>query len=237
MLTCRPLYKLANRKNMDLKEIKFGYFMKNVPILSKHQQMKQFLDKKEAFFKRLHEIFQNVVDLGTNFDYHTSQAAVDLLTDEEINQNNLPELLFHSLNNKVKPCKSYSFDNQALPFDSPSFLFLLHLNISSLQAHFDELNEFLLDLPNSPAIIFVSETRINIAPQISNVLPGCTFIHHPSPTRAGGIGAYIKSSLIFSIKDNFSLNVQGCEDLWTSTKFPGLKSNYVFCRNLSSPLQ
>ena len=88
-----------------------------------------------------------VVDLGTNFDYHTSQAAVDLLTDEEINQNNLPVLLFHSLNNKVKPCKSYNFDNQALPFDSPSSLFILHLNISSLQAHFDELNEFLQQTP------------------------------------------------------------------------------------------
>ena len=169
-----------------------------------------------------------VVDLGTNFDYHTSQAAVDLLTDEEINQNNLPELLFHSLNNKVKPCKTYNFDNQALPFDSPSSLFILHLNISSLQAHFDELNEFLLNFPNPPAIIFLSETRINIAPQISNVLPGYTFIHHPSPTRAGGVGAYIKSSLIFSIKDNLSLNVQGCEDLWISIDFPGLKSKYVF---------
>ena len=154
-----------------------------------------------------------VVDLGTNFDYHTSQAAVDLLTDEEINQNNLPELLFHSLNNKVKPCKSYNFDNQALPFDSPSSLYILHLNISSLQVHFDELNEFLLNFPKPPAIIFLSETRINIAPQISNVLPGYTFLHHPSPTRAGDVGTYIKSSLIFSIKDNLSLNVQGCEDL------------------------
>ena len=65
-----------------------------------------------------------VVDLGTNFDYHTSQAAVDLLTDEEINQNNLPELLFHSLNNKVKPCKSCNFDNQALPFDRQSFFLI-----------------------------------------------------------------------------------------------------------------
>ena len=169
-----------------------------------------------------------VVDLGTNFDYHTSQAAVDLLTDEEINQDNLPELLFHSLNNKVKPCKSYNFDNQALPFNSPSSLFILHLNIFSLQAHFDELNEFLLNFPNLPAIIFLSETRINIAPQISNVLPGYTFIHHPSPTRAGGLGAYIKSSLIFSIKDNLSLNVQKCEDLSISIDFPGLKSKYVF---------
>ena len=154
-----------------------------------------------------------VVDLGTNFYYHTSQAAVDLLTDEEINQNNLPVLLFHSLNNRVKPCKSYNFDNQALPFESPSSLFILHLNISSLQVHLDELNEFLLNFRNPPAIIFFCETRINIAPQISNVLPGHTFIHHPSPTRTGGVGAYIKRSLIFSIKDNLSLNVLGCEDL------------------------
>ena len=85
-----------------------------------------------------------------------------------------------------------------------------------------------LNFPNPPAIIFLSETRINIAPQISNVLPGYTFIYHPSPTRAGGVGAYIKSSLIFSIKDNLSLNVQGCEDLWISIDFPGLKSKYVF---------
>ena len=96
-----------------------------------------------------------VVDLGTNFDYHNGQAAVDLLTNKEVNQYNLSELLFHSLNNKVKPCKSYNFDNQALPFDSPSSLFILHLNISSFQALFDELNEFLLNFPNPPAIIFL----------------------------------------------------------------------------------
>ena len=115
-----------------------------------------------------------VVNLGINFDYHTSQAAVDLLTDKEINQNKLPEHLFHSLNNKVKLCKSYNFDNQTLPFDSPSSLFILHLNISSLQAHFDELNEFLLNFSNPRAMIFLSETRINIAPQSSNVMPGYT---------------------------------------------------------------
>ena len=120
-------------------------------------------------------------------------------------------------------------------FISTVLFFILHLNISSLQAHFDELNEFLLNFPNPPAIIFLSETRINIAPQISTVLPGYTFIHHPSPTRAGGVGAYIKSSLIFSIKDNLSLNVQGYEDLWISIDFPGLKSKYGFAVTYRHP--
>ena len=49
--------------------------------------------------------FAMVVDLGTNFDYHTSQAAVYLSTDEEINQNIYQSSNFTRLTIKLNPVK------------------------------------------------------------------------------------------------------------------------------------
>ena len=106
---------------------------------------------------------------------------------------------------------------------------MIHLNISSLQSHFDELNEFLVNFSSPPSIIFISETRINVEPLINSInLPGYTFIHVPSTTKAGGVGAYFSDNLKVSVKDNFDLYVQGCEDLWFDVKFPGQNNNHIF---------
>ena len=50
----------------------------------------------------------------------------------------------------------------------------LYLNISSLQAYFDDLFDFLSQL-DQPSILFVSETRINIEPSTNITIPGYTF--------------------------------------------------------------
>ena len=84
---------------------------------------------------------------------------------------------------------------------------LIHLNISSLQAQFDELNGFLLQLPYFPSMIFLSETRINVAQTVNVNIPGYPFAHNPSPTKAGGIGTYISTALNFKINDDFRLQV------------------------------
>ena len=86
------------------------------------------------------------------------------------------------------------FDNQTFAFDSHFSSFISHQNISSLQAHFDELNKLFLNFPNPFSIIFISERRINLARQINIDVPGYTFIHHRSTIRAGGVGAYITNS-------------------------------------------
>ena len=105
---------------------------------------------------------------------------------------------------------------------------IIHLSISSLPAHFDEFNEFLLNFSNPPSIIFISETRINVEPLINVNLPGYTFLHLPSNTKAGGVGAYFLNNLNFHNKDSLGLSVQECENLWFDLPFPGQKHKYTF---------
>ena len=140
---------------------------------------------------------------------------------------NLPDILYQSLHTNVTPCRTHDLDDQQF-VNNDSSHFIIHLNISSLRAHFDELKEFLSNFSSPPSIIFISETRINVEPLFNVNLPGYTFLHIPSNTRAGGVGAYFLNNLNIVNKDGFGLNVQGCENLWFDVKFPGQKQKYTF---------
>ena len=58
-----------------------------------------------------------------------------------------------------------------------------------------------------------------------------SFIHHPFPTTAGGVGAYITNCLNVAINDNLSLNIRGCENLWITIDFPDLKNTLSLLYN------
>jgi len=66
-----------------------------------------------------------------------------------------------------------------------------------IQAHFDELNEFLLKFSNPPSIMFISETCIDINLLINVDIPGYDIVHFSSPTKVGGVGAYISNKQKF----------------------------------------
>ena len=85
------------------------------------------------------------------------------ITDE----NNLPHRLFQSLKADICPCKIYDFENNRFCFNRTNSHFILHLNICSLQAYFDELLDFLQEFSSLPSLIFISETRINNNPMIN----------------------------------------------------------------------
>ena len=92
----------------------------------------------------------------------------------------------------------------------------------------DEINKLLLKITNSPSVIFISETRIYKTPLINVNISDSTFVHLPSPTKAGGVGAYVSRSLKFSENESLRLQIQGCDDLWFDVEIFGLKSEYVF---------
>ena len=100
--------------------------------------------------------------------------------------------------------------------------------MSSLQAHFDDLFDFLSQLDQPPSILFISKTRINIEPSTNITIPGYTFMHCPSPTKAGDVGAYISDHLNFTVNETLNLGVNGCADLWLNVSFPNIKSSYIF---------
>ena len=145
-----------------------------------------------------------------------------------IDENNLPDRLFQSLKANISPCKTYNFENNRFCFDRTNSHLIFHLNICSLQAYFDKLHDFLQEFSRLPSIIFISETRINNNPMINIDMPGYYFVHFPSPTKAEIVGAYLSTSLKFTLKDNLQLNVMKCEDLWFQIQFPGQNNNYTF---------
>ena len=100
-------------------------------------------------------------------------------TSEDINHNSLPDMLSDSLQTNIKACNYYDIFKLNTTLNDSSHFFI-HLNISSLQSHFDELYDLLLELTYPPSIIFISETCINKEPLININLPGYIFLHSPS---------------------------------------------------------
>ena len=146
----------------------------------------------------------------------------------DLNQQNLTDFISNSLSSNVNSCDYFDLSRlNNITKKDPCHLFL-HLNISSLQAHFDNLFDFLSQLDQPPSIVFISETRINVEPSTNITIPGYTFIHCPSPTKAGGVGAYISDHLNFTVNETLKLRVNGCEDLWLNISFPNIKSPYIF---------
>ena len=103
------------------------------------------------------------------------------------------------------------------------------INISSLQAHFDELNEFLSKFSHPPpSIIFLTETRIYSNPTINVNIPGYTFLHKPTSTKAGGVGAYVSNNPKFSENETLNLNIEGCQNLWLEVELQRQRPKHIF---------
>ena len=90
-------------------------------------------------------------------------------------------MLSDSLRTNIKACNHYDIFKLNTTLNNSSH-FHIHLNISSLQFHFDELYDLLLHLTHPPTIIFISETRINKKPLINiNLEAILFFISLPRP--------------------------------------------------------
>ena len=72
-----------------------------------------------------------------------------------------------------------------------------------------------------------SETRINVDPHTNIEIPGYMFVHFPSPTIVGGVGAYFSNLVTCTEIENLKLQVRGCEDQWFEVKFSGEMDKYI----------
>ena len=141
---------------------------------------------------------------------------------------NISDFLHQLLKSNFKSCKTYDLSRLTYDFNSKRSFLLLHINMSFLQAHLDELNDLFLNFTSPPSIVFISETRININPRINKNTPGNVFLHFPSPTKANGVGAYVLKSLKFIENNSLGLQVRGCEDLWPEVDFPQRKTANLY---------
>ena len=85
----------------------------------------------------------------------------------------------------------------------------LHLNISSLQGHIDDLKTLLSLLDHKFSVIGISETRIRDGsdPLLNIDIDGYVFKGVGTKTSCGGVGLYIRSDLDFSFRNKLSKSV------------------------------
>ena len=81
-----------------------------------------------------------------------------------------------------------------------SELFLIHVNIRSIQKNIDNLTNCLFELKQKPDLILLTETKLikkrDIIVDIS--IPGYIFIHEDTTTSAGGVAMYIEVNINYS---------------------------------------
>ena len=89
-------------------------------------------------------------------------------------------------------------------FEKNNSVFILRLNIASLQKHFDELLEMLSLILHKLDILYITETRIPGVLLTNILIPGCKIFHRVSSTITGGVGVYITHGLKHEIIDGYN---------------------------------
>ena len=91
---------------------------------------------------------------------------------------------------------------------------LLHVNIRSINAGLDKLNDLLALTKLSPDIILVSETKLKTSENLNHFLKGYKFMHKGTRTNWGGVGIFAKANIPIKVCHEFDLNIPDCEDIW-----------------------
>ena len=88
-------------------------------------------------------------------------------------------------------------------------LSVLHLNISSLSAHIDDLKNFLSELSIKFDIICISESRLSQKNlQTTNInLTGCNIEQTPRESSAGGVLLYISQKFSYKQRKDLYTNL------------------------------
>ena len=88
------------------------------------------------------------------------------------------------------------------------------MNIRSINAGLDKLNDLLALTKLSPDIILVSETKLKTSENLNHFIKGYKFMHKGTPTDWGGVGIFAKENIPIKVCHEFDLNIPDCEDIW-----------------------
>ena len=134
-------------------------------------------------------------------------GLIDLTSEDEV-----PSCL-HIGNNVA--CNYYTPEQLKGLNDNNNFS-LLHINIRSLNKHFDELGSLLSTIGYLPSIIGCTETRLTNQTYVDILnLDGYTLLHRDRLGRTGG-GAclYVHSSILANVCDDFKINDNHSDSLF-----------------------
>ena len=106
----------------------------------------------------------------------------------------------------------------------------LHLNISSLPFHIDDLHSFLANLPTKPSIFGITESRLKQDnPSLINIsIPGYNIEHTDTESANGGSLLYIHKNLNYISRSDLALyKVKELESVFVEINLPKRKRNLV----------
>ena len=118
---------------------------------------------------------------------------------------------FESMHENVKVCEYSDLSTLTNYNPSTDTLFILHINIRSIQKHIDVLCELISNLSRSPDVILTTETRIQEAPAVNIEIQGYNLKFANSPTKAGGVAMYFTKDINFEIAPVYNLEIKGGE--------------------------
>ena len=145
-----------------------------------------------------------------NLNYFLSSSQAVNLNDNqfEINDNFL-----NTVSKNSYQCNYFDIDSQCFR-NLKNQLFLLHVNIRSLQKNFESFLDFQQTFEKLPDLICVSETKLRFLLLRNLLIPNDEFYFSNSPTNAGGVAIYISKHFIVHNTSKQLIEVTGCEDLW-----------------------
>ena len=190
------------------------------PMLSTSEQISAALKIQDPYYCQncLSKIllFQSVPDIQFAFSrlYHIYSCNLS-------NPDTCDILNVHN------PYFSTSDTNQMFAKTTTNFS-VFHLNICSLAENFYKLQDFVSIVDKAPSCIAISETWLNSGSAVGEIqLQNYTFIHKPSPTRAGGVGLCIQNCLNYSVCHDICMPSSNCESLWVKIKTNSSKFIYL----------
>ena len=97
---------------------------------------------------------------------------------------------------------------------------MIHLNISSLQLHIDELRTLLQILDHPFDVIAITETGLTNQETLIDVsITGCDFYHTITKTQKGGAAIYIKDSYECNVINSYTTSIEiVCESVFIEIK-------------------
>ena len=157
---------------------------------------------------------QNEGDKKNSVNYSIKVGKNESMTNHKVNNASSDQLnkLFRRAN--LDMSQYCSAQNASKTIKQQHNLKLLQVNIRSINAGLDKLNDLLALTKLSPDIILVSEAKLKTSENLNNFLKGYKFMHKGTCTNWGGVGVFAKENISIKVCHEFDLNIPDCEDIW-----------------------
>lgn len=173
----------------------------------------------DSLFKTFQGIAETNLDFECINESYQSAFAISSNDDTEIEINH--EVIPYIHPTDIRKCKI-----------GEKSLGVLHLNISSISSHIDDLKILLSLIKNKIDIICLSESRIKkgILPTTNIEIQGYSIEHTPTEANAGGVMMYISKDLKYKLRTDLSMyNPKELESLFIELLLPKQKHLILGC--------